>query len=121
MSEATEHQSLGPSSHDKGPPRKMKLSKFDSQSLRSAWQTEEERKTAEDTLQRMADAFGTIIQCIGDPNPDREGLQRTPLRAARALCFFTKGYEEDIDSKHLPGAAQLHPPPPIITFTSSMQ
>ena len=98
-----EHKSPEPSFRDKGPPRKMKLSKFDSQSLRNAWQTEEEKHDAEATVQKMAAAFSTILQCIGDPNPDREGLQRTPLRAARALCFFTKGYEEDIHSK------QLHP------------
>lgn len=91
-----------PGYRDNGPPRKMKLSKFDSQSLRNAWQTQEEQQAAEATVQKMAAAFSTILQCVGDPNPDREGLQRTPLRAARALCFFTKGYEEDIHSKFLP-------------------
>src|SRR4029077_16920208 len=30
-----------------------------------------------------------------DPEPDREGLVRTPERVARALSFLTKGYEED--------------------------
>ena len=30
-----------------------------------------------------------------DPEPDREGLRRTPERVARALSFLTKGYEED--------------------------
>jgi GTP cyclohydrolase IA len=35
-----------------------------------------------------------LLQAI-DPDPDREGLQRTPERVARALAFLTKGYEDD--------------------------
>jgi len=30
-----------------------------------------------------------------DPEPEREGLERTPLRVARALAFLTRGYAED--------------------------
>jgi GTP cyclohydrolase IA len=33
-----------------------------------------------------------------DPNPEREGLERTPLRVARALRFLTRGYAEDPES-----------------------
>jgi len=35
-----------------------------------------------------------ILRAI-DPDPDREGLERTPMRVARALAYFTSGYEQD--------------------------
>ena len=63
------------------------------------WESEEERKDAEKTLQRMADAYGTLIESVSDGNPSRDGLKKTPLRAAKALLFFTKGYEEDVSSE----------------------
>jgi GTP cyclohydrolase I len=44
----------------------------------------------------MEEQFRTIIESIGE-NPDREGLLRTPHRAARAMEFLTQGYEQDID------------------------
>lgn len=44
----------------------------------------------------MEEQFRAIIEEIGE-NPDREGLQRTPYRAARAMEFLTQGYEQDLD------------------------
>jgi GTP cyclohydrolase IA len=35
-----------------------------------------------------------ILRAI-DPEPDREGLVRTPERVARAFRFLTRGYEQD--------------------------
>ena len=35
-----------------------------------------------------------ILRVI-DPEPDREGLERTPNRVARALAYLTKGYAQD--------------------------
>jgi GTP cyclohydrolase IA len=40
---------------------------------------------------------GHVRALLGDlgEDPEREGLMKTPERVARALRFFTKGYEED--------------------------
>jgi len=45
--------------------------------------------------QTMEEHFRAIIEAVGE-NPEREGLQRTPHRAARAMEFLTQGYEQDI-------------------------
>ncbi len=36
-----------------------------------------------------------MLELIGE-NPARKGLERTPERVAKALAFFTKGYEEHV-------------------------
>ncbi|XXQ30855.1 GTP cyclohydrolase 1 [Plasmodiophora brassicae] len=56
----------------------------------------------DDKLKRMADAFSTIIECLGE-DPQRDGLRLTPMRAARALAFFTSGYETSL--KEIVGGA----------------
>ena len=53
---------------------------------------------AEARLQKMQGAFKTILECMGE-DPTREGLIRTPMRAAKAMLFFTKGYEDSLQSK----------------------
>ncbi|KAJ2376936.1 hypothetical protein IW150_001682 [Coemansia sp. RSA 2607] len=62
--------------------------------------TEERRtETAEQKqarLAKMSDAVRTLLECIGE-DPDREGLLKTPERYAKALMFFTKGYEESMN------------------------
>jgi len=44
-------------------------------------------------LLRLSGAVRTVLECIGE-DPDREGLERTPERYAKALLWMTKGYEE---------------------------
>lgn len=77
---------------------RLALSKFDSQRPEPCWKTDEEKKTAKEKLETLSKAFETVIETVGE-NLEREGLKDTPLRAARALCYFTKGYEETIESE----------------------
>ena len=86
------------SSASSGPSRSLRLSKLDSQGARAMWRDSAEKSSAEEVVGKMEGAFETIIRCLGDPKPERDGLKRTPKRAAHALCYFTKGYEEDLKS-----------------------
>ena len=56
-------------------------------------------------LQRMARAIKTVIECMGE-DIDREGLEKTPIRAAKALQFFTSGYRQTVDSVIAEGIIQ---------------
>ena len=49
----------------------------------------------EERLKKIKTAVSTILECIGE-DPRREGLQGTPERYAKAMLFFTKGYEENV-------------------------
>ncbi|KAL2054338.1 hypothetical protein ABVK25_005479 [Lepraria finkii] len=52
-------------------------------------------KQGEERLQKLEGAITTILECIGE-DPEREGLRGTPERYAKAMLFFTKGYEENV-------------------------
>lgn len=56
----------------------------------------DEREETEERLERMRGAVKTLLECVGE-DPDREGLLDTPLRYAKALLFFTKGYQVNFD------------------------
>lgn len=45
----------------------------------------------------MRDHFHAIIETLGE-DPQREGLLRTPQRAADAMRFLTQGYTQDLDA-----------------------
>jgi GTP cyclohydrolase I len=44
--------------------------------------------------QQIADHYKKIIDLLGE-DVSREGLQRTPIRVAKAMEFFTQGYDLD--------------------------
>ncbi|KAM4693109.1 GTP cyclohydrolase 1-like [Discoglossus pictus] len=46
-------------------------------------------------LQALESAYTSILRNLGE-NPEREGLLKTPSRAAKAMQFLTKGYHETI-------------------------
>jgi GTP cyclohydrolase IA len=45
-------------------------------------------------LEQLSYHYKEILRLIGE-NPEREGLLKTPLRVAKAIQFFTQGYELD--------------------------
>lgn len=47
----------------------------------------------EETVNAIAGHYREIIKLLGE-NPDREGLLKTPIRAARAIFRATRGYDE---------------------------
>lgn len=56
---------------------------------------EETPEQAAARLQKLSGAVRTILECLGE-DPDREGLLGTPERYAKAMLFFTKGYQENV-------------------------
>ena len=50
----------------------------------------------EKTLDRIASAYRQLLESVGEDS-DREGLRRTPDRAARAFEFLTQGYRQDLE------------------------
>ncbi len=45
---------------------------------------------------QLAAHYRELLAGLGE-DPEREGLKDTPLRAAKALQYLTRGYQEDLD------------------------
>ena len=58
--------------------------------------TRESNRLPEKDLDKIANVYRELLQGIGE-EVGREGLLRTPDRAARALEFLTQGYRQDLD------------------------
>ncbi len=48
----------------------------------------------EHVTQPLADAYRKVIELTGE-NPEREGLEKTPERVAKAMQYLTQGYHMD--------------------------
>lgn len=55
-------------------------------------------ESVEERQNLLEDAFGMVLANIGE-DIGRQGLLKTPSRAAKAMLFFTKGYEETIEGE----------------------
>ncbi|KAI8630256.1 GTP cyclohydrolase I [Xylariaceae sp. FL1651] len=56
---------------------------------------EESTEQAAARLDKLRGAVRTILECVGE-DPDREGVLATPNRYAKAMLFFTKGYQQNV-------------------------
>ncbi len=56
---------------------------------------EESTEQAAVRLDKLRGAVRTILECVGE-DPDREGVLDTPTRYAKAMLFFTKGYQQNV-------------------------
>ncbi|MCI1282707.1 MAG: GTP cyclohydrolase I FolE [Prevotella sp.] len=45
-------------------------------------------------LEELAAHYKEVLKLLGE-DPEREGLQKTPLRVAKAMQILTRGYEQD--------------------------
>lgn len=54
--------------------------------------------TREGMLSDMAQSYRLLLSSLGE-DPMRQGLLKTPERAAKAMLFFTKGYDQTIEGK----------------------
>jgi GTP cyclohydrolase I len=50
-----------------------------------------------EVTQTLIENFASVLREVGE-DPLREGLRKTPERAAKAMQFLTQGYEQDAES-----------------------
>ena len=68
----------------------MSCENFDFETDKAPTLSEQER------IEAIADHYREIIRLIGD-DPTREGLVKTPMRAAKAMWFASQGYRQNPD------------------------
>jgi GTP cyclohydrolase I len=48
------------------------------------------------TFEKISDHYRGLLEQLGE-NPGRNGLANTPVRAAKALQYLTRGYEQKLE------------------------
>lgn len=61
------------------------------------FQMDNSKEPQSEIIEKIAGHYKAIIELIGE-DPEREGLVKTPQRAAKALYYATRGYRQDLDS-----------------------
>lgn len=46
-----------------------------------------------ETVEQIASHYKAILTLVGE-DPERDGLKKTPMRAAKALAYLTSGYRK---------------------------
>lgn len=59
----------------------------------------------EDVTAKLVTNYKDVLNLLGE-NPEREGLQKTPERLAKAMQFLTQGYQ--MDAKAILDSAKFH-------------
>ncbi|XP_039096402.1 GTP cyclohydrolase 1 isoform X3 [Hyaena hyaena] len=80
-----------------GPAEKSPRPEIKSVQPADGWKGERPRSEEDNELNlpNLAAAYSSILRSLGE-DPQRQGLLKTPWRAATAMQFFTKGYQETI-------------------------
>lgn len=55
---------------------------------------------SEEKVEQLSAVYRDLIKTI-DEDVDRQGLAKTPIRAARALWFFTRGYRQNLSGQYV--------------------
>jgi len=68
---------------------------FDKQVIKEIKSQHKEEESFEERIKSIAGSVGTVLKAVGE-DPNREGLLDTPERYAKAMLFFTKGYQMNL-------------------------
>ena len=68
---------------------------MDKQTTQNGKNLKQKNTNPEKSIEIMSDSYLNILNSIGE-DTQRQGLLKTPKRAAKAMTFLTKGYNESL-------------------------